>query len=113
MSAALPKEETEVSLKEEEAKKAKEESDFKSYERSPSLNMFLQTRDLHLELTIILHRVSLKLLQLNEGLTSVVSQWKSFPLSFLQICSNRLYYIKVNLQDLQMCWLKQTLGVCK
>ncbi|XP_024862076.1 cilia- and flagella-associated protein 54 [Kryptolebias marmoratus] len=56
----------EISMKKEEAKEAEGESDFKGFERCQSTVRFLLARDLHLELEIIHHKASLKLLLLNE-----------------------------------------------
>ncbi|XP_041865069.1 cilia- and flagella-associated protein 54-like isoform X4 [Melanotaenia boesemani] len=55
--------ETSVNRKEEMESESK--SDFKGFQHTQSTSMFLLVKDLHLELNIIHHRASLKLLQLN------------------------------------------------
>ncbi|XP_051793490.1 cilia- and flagella-associated protein 54 isoform X2 [Acanthochromis polyacanthus] len=58
-------EEDKISMKEKEEIKAKTESDFKDCRQTQPTRMFLLAKDLRLELDIIYHRASLKLLQLN------------------------------------------------
>nr|XP_008277006.1 PREDICTED: uncharacterized protein LOC103355117 [Stegastes partitus] len=58
-------EEDEISVKEKEEMEAKTESDFEGSQQTQSTRTFLLARDLHLELDIIHHRASLKLLMLN------------------------------------------------
>uniref|UniRef100_A0AAQ5ZBU7 Fibronectin type-III domain-containing protein n=1 Tax=Amphiprion ocellaris TaxID=80972 RepID=A0AAQ5ZBU7_AMPOC len=58
-------EEDKINMKEKEEIKAKTESDFKDCRQTQPTRMFLLAKDLHLELDIMYHRTSLKLLQLN------------------------------------------------
>ncbi|XP_078122015.1 cilia- and flagella-associated protein 54 [Sander vitreus] len=58
-------EEDEISEREKDAEESKAEPDSKAFPHTQSTRVFLLATDLHLELDIIHHRASLKLLQLN------------------------------------------------
>lgn len=85
-------EEDEISEKKKEAEESKAEPDSKAFPHTQSTRVFLLATDLHLELDIIHHRASLKLLQLNAGQTHCHTD--NFTHRWFWVCTQ--FYIDKN-----------------